>query len=161
MFTILDGGRPGQGWHEQFQMYESLLNSKVENKISNYDKKCQRIAKLKTPLQNWGKQTRRLGLKIRIKVKNIYPNLLTSPRCPTPMRRSHAEFPCWLSVGKNSDDISWPVACSIRRPMSDRNLLAAGPPAVQSFEPYGMNNEFIFEKLVLTLLRLLLPPWTM
>ena len=61
------------------------------------DKKCQRIAKLKKPLQNWGKQTRGLGLKVK---KNIYPNLLTSPRCPSLMRHSHAELPCWFSAAK-------------------------------------------------------------
>ena len=41
-----------------------------------------------------------LAWKIRIKAKNIYPNLLTSPRFPSQMLHFVAEFPCWSSVAK-------------------------------------------------------------
>ena len=43
---------------------------------------------------------------------------------------THVAFPRWISMlilcRKKSDDLSRPVARSIRRPMSDRNILAAG-----------------------------------
>ena len=57
-----------------------IHKNKIKYEKYKCDKKFQRIAKLEKPLQNWGKQIRGLGLKLRIKVQNIYPNLLTTLR---------------------------------------------------------------------------------